>query len=278
MIQRFFRLIAAFFNTLLGRAEKANAHSLRDQKVNESAAKVAAAQRGLGALQGAVRECTREVSRLEGEAKLITGRKTHFLKAVKAATPNSPEATSAVGKAKEQHLALGGVNDELNAARTTLSGLTAEYESNKALVLGAQGDVKAARKKGKTLERKTRSAKRRSDLVSATSSLRGVSGLGDGLADLDDEIEAGIDALEGAAFVATEFADEANADRRLDAEIAAQESLGDFEAELAAMNETVPVVAATPAPSSTTVESSGHIGGESFDSGSGSSSGDTSSD
>ena len=275
MIQRFFRLIAAFFNTLLGRAEKANAHSLREQKVNESAAKVADAQKGLGALQGAVREATREVARLEGEAKLITGRKAHFLKAVKAATPDSPEATTAINSAKEQHLALGGVNDELNAARTTLSGLTAEYEANKALVISAQGDVKAARKKGKTLERKSRSAKRREGLVSATSSLQGVAGIGDSLADLDDEIEAGIDALEGAAFVATEFANEANADRRLDAEIAAQESLVDFEAELAAMNETVPTApAAAPAPSSTSAGFTPSEPSESFDSGSDSSSSD----
>ena len=68
MIQRFFRLIAAFFNSLLGRAESANATSLRAQAVESSAAKVADAQRGLGDLQGAVREATRDVSRLEKEA------------------------------------------------------------------------------------------------------------------------------------------------------------------------------------------------------------------
>jgi predicted nucleic acid-binding Zn-ribbon protein len=187
--------------------------------------------------------------------------------AVQAATPDSQEAKDAVAAAKKQHLSLERVNQGLNAARENLVRLNGEYESGKALVLGAQEDVQAAKQRGKELERSQRGAKRQNALVGVSTSLQGI---GD-LADLDDEIQAGIDELQGAAFVEQEFADAANADRRLDAEIAQQESLGDFEAELAGLNATTPAVAdSTPAASTPAPESS--------DSGSSDSSSDSSSE
>ncbi len=247
MIQRFLNLIRSFFGMQLKAAERANVQNLRSQAVDDSAAKIKEARQGLGDLQGQVMSATRLVKRLEVEAGKITARKAHFLAQLKDAAPDSPTATKAKADALKQHTSLATANEELNVARTDLTGLAASYEQQKALIATATESVSDARKKGKRQERNAASAKRRNSVIKTTSGLRGL-GLDDSLADFDELIEEGIDALDGAAFVASEFADAENADRRLDADIASQESLGDFEAEVAAMNAATPAAAPDTIP------------------------------
>jgi len=239
MIVRVWNLVSAWFRKFVGMAESSSAMELREQKVDKHADRVADARKSLGSMQATVKQATRLVSNRETEVSTIAGRKAHFMTILRNAVPDSKDAVNAASSAQKHHLQLDGANNSLNAARKELAIFVEEYETSKQLVLSAQGDVKAAKAKTKDLKRNQASAQRRSNIAKSTSALRGVEGLSDGLADLDEMIETGIDELAGAAFVENEFANEANADRTLDIEIATQASLGDFEAELAYLNSNV---------------------------------------
>ena len=236
MIKRLWRIFVAIITLGIVRLENKNATAIRNTIIDEKVQQVAKAEQGLGQLAGAVRSQTREVDRLEGEFKTLTQRKTHFMGIVKASTPGSPEASEAKANALRYHRQLTDVTNDLNAARTELSRLANEYEASKQLIVDARSSVKDAKKKGARLAQRQQSAQRREQLVRTTSSLRGLNGIGDDLAQLDEQIEAGIDALEGAAFVAADMASRELAERRLDAQIQQQETDAAFEAELAALD------------------------------------------
>jgi hypothetical protein len=206
MLKRIWRLFVAIISLGLVRLENKNAGAVRNQIIDEKVGQVAQAKRGLGELAGAVRAQTREVARLEGESKTLVGRKAHFLGLVQSAVPNSPEATEAKESALGYHRQNAEVISDLNAARTELTRLTDEYEISKGLVTQAQVDVRDAKKKGARQDQRVKAARRREQLVQTTSSLRGVSGIGDDLATLDEQIETEIDNLEGAAYVAADLA------------------------------------------------------------------------
>lgn len=235
MIKRIWRIFVAVITLGIVRLENKNAQAIRNTIIDEKVAQVAKAEQGLGELAGAVRAQTREVDRLEQEHKTLTQRKTHFLGIVKASAPESPEAAQAKQKALGYHRELAGVTNDLNVARQELTRLANEYEASKQLIVDARSSVKDAKKKGARLAQRQKSAQRREQLVKTTSSLRGFHGVGDDLAALDEQIEAGIDALEGAAFVAADMASQELAERQLDAQIAQTETDAAFEAELAAM-------------------------------------------
>ena len=154
---------------------------------------------------------------------------------VKAKAAGSPEAAQAKTAALSYHRQLADIIETLNAARVELTRLANEYEASKALIVQARGDVRTAKKRGVQLEQRRKSATRREQLVRTTSSLRGLGGIGDDLAALDEQIEDGIDALEGAAYVAADMASQELGERQLDAQIAQGETDAAFEAELAAM-------------------------------------------
>lgn len=235
MIKRIWRIFVAVITLGIVRLENKNASAIRATIIDEKVGQVAQAERGLGELAGAVRSQTREVDRLEKEHRTLTQRKAHFLGVVKASASGSPEATTAKNQALSYHRQLSDVTNDLNVARTELTRLANEYEASKQLIVQARTDVKTAKKKGARQDQRLKSAKRREQLVKTTSSLRGLGGIGDDLAALDDQIESGIDALEGAAFVAADMASNELAERQLDAQIAQQETDAAFEAELAAM-------------------------------------------
>jgi len=247
MIKRVWRIFVAIITLGIVRLENKNATAIRAGIIDEKIGQVAKAEQGLGELAGAVRAQTREVSRLEEEQNRLTGRKNHFLGIVKKSESGSDEATTAKESALKYHRELADVVPSLNHARDALVNLTREYEASKALIISAKGDVKDAKRKGVRLEQRRKSAVRREQLVTTTSSLRGVAGIGDDLAALDEQIEAGIDNLEGAAFVAADMATEALADRELTASIALQETDAAFDRELAAMEaDTSEVIDITP--------------------------------
>jgi len=235
MLKRIWRVFIAIITLGLVKLENKNASAIRATIIDEKVGQVAQAEKGLGDLAGAVRSQTREVSRLEGEFNTLTGRKTHFLGVVKANAAGSPEAQAAKTKALSYHRQLTDITNDLNAGRTELTRLANEYEASKQLIVQARTDVKDAKKKGSRQDQRLKSATRREQLVKTTSSLRGLGGIGDDLANLDDQIEAGIDALEGAAFVAADMASQEMGERQLDAQIAQAETDAAFEAELAAM-------------------------------------------
>ena len=235
MLKRIWRVFVAIITLGLVKLENKNAGAIRATIIDEKVGQVAQAEQGLGDLAGAVRSQTREVSRLEGESNTLTGRKSHFLGVVKASAAGSPEATTAKNKALSYHRQLTDITNDLNVARTELQRLANEYEASKSLIVQARTDVKDAKKKGARQDQRLKSAKRREQLVKTTSSLRGLGGIGDDLANLDDQIELGIDALEGAAFVAADMASQEMGERQLDAQIAQAETDASFEAELAAM-------------------------------------------
>ncbi len=235
MIKRIWRVFIAICTLGLVRLENKNASAIRKTIIDEKVGQVAAAEKGLGDLAGAVRSQTREVDRLEQEHKTLNQRKAHFLGVVKTAAAGSPAAATAKGKALGYHRQLTDVTGDLNSARTELTRLANEYEASKSLIVQARSDVKDAKKKGARQDQRLKSAKRREQLVRTTSSLRGLGGIGDDLANLDDQIEAGIDGLEGAAYVAADMASQELGERQLDAQIAQEDTDAAFEAELAAM-------------------------------------------
>ncbi len=235
MIKRVWRIIVAICTFGLVRLETKNAVAIRATLIDEKVGQVAQAERGLGDLAGAVRSQTREVSRLEAEFGALTQRKTHWLGIVKAEIQGSHEA----GRAKTQALScyhqLVDVANDLNAGRTELTRLANEYEASKALIIQARSDVKDAKRKGVRQDQRLKSARRREQLVKTTSSLRGLGGISDELANLDEQIETAIDALEGSTFVAADLASQALGERQLDAEIAQAGTDAAFYAELAAL-------------------------------------------
>jgi hypothetical protein len=235
MIKRLWRVFIAVITLGIVRLETKNAGAIRNQIVDEKVQQVASAERGLGELAGAVRAQTREVDRLEKEHRALSLRKAHFLEIVRASSPGSATATEGKAGALQYHRQLASVASDLNTARAELIRLANEYEASKQLIVQARGDVRDAKRKGVRLEQRRKSAVRREQLVKTTTSLRGLGGIGDDLAQLDEQIEAGIDALEGAAFVAADMASQEVSERHLDAQIQQQETDAAFEAELAAM-------------------------------------------
>jgi chromosome segregation ATPase len=231
----------------LVRLENKNAGAVRDQIIREKSQEVAGAEKGLGELAGAVRAQTKEVDRLEGEKRTLESRKAHFMAIVKRSPEGSGEAGNAKADALRFHRQLADVISDLNVSRKELASLTNEYEASKALIIQARGDIKEAKRKGDRLTRRQKTAARREKLVKTTSSLRGLGGVGDDLAELDEQIEEGINSLEGAAFVAGEMLADHMADRNLDIQIAQQDTDAAFEAELAGLEK----VAVLPEPSKT---------------------------
>jgi hypothetical protein len=235
MIMRIWRIVVAICTLGIVRLETKNATAVRATLIDARVGQVAAAERGLGELAGAVKAQTREASRLEKEVRLLTQRKAHFMGIVKASEPGSDAANEAKERALSYHRQLAEITNDLNLGRSELTRLVNEYEASKQLILHARVDVRDAKKKGVRLDQRRKSAERREQLVRTTTSLRGLGGISDDLAMLDEQIEAGIDALDGAAFVAADMASQELAERQLDCEISRQDTDATFEAELAAM-------------------------------------------
>lgn len=232
MLKRFFRVIVAILTLGLVRLEKSTAGARRERLVDEKVQQVAKAREGLGKLQGEVRRQARTVQQLEERKASVERRKAHFLQQLTACQVEAEKA-SLKAQALEQHREVATIVAQLNQERGVLAQLTNEYEASKALIRQASSDVKEAKKRGRDLSRRKEAAGRRRQLAETTTSLRGLGGVGDELAVIDDEIESTIDGLEGAAFVAAEVAAESLADRHLDAQIALSQADADFEAELA---------------------------------------------
>lgn len=235
MIKRVWRIIVAICTFGLVRLETKNAVAIRATLIDEKVGQVAQAERGLGDLAGAVRSQTREVARLEKEFNTLTQRKAHFLVIVKANLKDSPDAASAKTSALSYYHQSVEVADDLNAGRTELTRLANEYEASKALIIQARSDVKDAKRKGVRQDQRLKSARRREQLVRTTSSLRGLGGISDDLANLDEQIETAIDSLEGSTFVTADMASQELGERQLDAQIARVGTDAAFYAELEAL-------------------------------------------
>lgn len=229
MFAKFGLLVRTFFSSILGFFFRKNAIEVRKQVVEDQAAKVREGKDQLGAVRGNVRRLAGQIKSEEADYRTINTRKQHYMKLFQEGDE------SAKDQALEQHHRLAAISTNLETLRSQHEAAEAQYEKLQALIQGATAEVAEEKAKTRQLARAKKNAEATAALTGVVSDL---SGIGNGLSqldDVDDELNDQINTLQGQADVNADFADAANADRKADAAIAKAASNDAFEAELAAM-------------------------------------------